>query len=287
MHALCTSAGRLIPTLHVKRRRSQIADVLTTGSLKTYLSYPFLSRDWFNRFLVGTVLLFACFIIPLLPAIFVYGYFVRILRRAIHGEPLTLPDWSNAGELFTDGLRSLGIGAIYLGPGSIVTVGGWLAYFLLWFSFVEAIDKSGPGRPPPEQTIWLMFGAFGILLLSMALGWLLTRAGSLPLPVALAHFAARDKFSAAFDVWGWGAILRADPWGFAVCWVVAFGLAGVMYMVYMVIYFTVVLCFLAYFILTPMMFYIMAVSAAMFGQFYREALAHQPHTAPDSSSEIH
>lgn len=103
-------------------------DTFSLSWLRATLRFPFQSPEWANRFLVGTALLLAGMIIPFLPTTVVYGYFVRVMRLAINGESLALPAWDNWGELFSDGLRSLGIGLIYLGPGLVTMFGGFFIY---------------------------------------------------------------------------------------------------------------------------------------------------------------
>jgi len=50
--------------------------------LKAVFRFPFQGK-WRDRFLVGTALTFAGFVIPIVPLIFVYGYALQIMRQAI------------------------------------------------------------------------------------------------------------------------------------------------------------------------------------------------------------
>jgi len=109
-----------------------------------------------------------------------------------------------------------------------------------------------------------------VLFGSMFFGWFLSVLGALPLPVALAHFVARDKFSAAFDLRVIGKLILADKWGYLLSWVVVMGLFGLVYIGFFLIYSTFILCAFAYIIVTPFVFYIMLVAAVVFGSFYRD-----------------
>ena len=47
--------------------------------------YPFQSPDGQSRYWIGAGLIFLGFIIPIVPLLFVGGYFMRVLRSRIHG----------------------------------------------------------------------------------------------------------------------------------------------------------------------------------------------------------
>jgi hypothetical protein len=245
-------------------------DSSSATSLRSAFKFPFQSQNWFGRFLIGVGLLYASMIIPIIPAIFVYGYIVEVMRQAIKSETLALPEWKDWGQLGKDGLRSLVVGTVYLGPGLVVLIGGWVAYMVIYFSGVVMISDRSYHYASPNLAVALILGAMGILFLSMFFGSLLCMAGSIPLPAAMANFVAHDKISAAFHVREWGAIVRADKLGYFISWVVVLGLAGVVYCASMLLYFTIILCFLMYFIAIPLGFYLALVSAAVFGNFYRE-----------------
>ena len=250
-----------------------MADAFSVTSLRTAFSFPFQSRDWSGRFLIGTALLFASLFIPIIPALFVYGYVVEVMRQTIKGEAPVLPEWKNWGQLALDGLRSLAVGVAYMGPGLVIMIGGWVVYMAMYFGGGILLAGTPSHQDPSSLVFVLMLGAVVILLLSMFVGWLLSFVGVIPLPVALAHFVANDKLSAAFQMRQWGAIVRADKWGYFIGWVIVLGLVGVMYFALLLMYFTVIFCCVMYFVLIPIGFYLLLISAVIFGQFYREGTA--------------
>ena len=71
--------------------------------LKEVFRFPFQGK-WRDRFLVGTALTFAGFLVPIVPLIFVYGYTLQIMRQAIEGAELTLPVWDDWNKLGKDSL---------------------------------------------------------------------------------------------------------------------------------------------------------------------------------------
>src|ERR1035437_6936506 len=97
-----------------------MSETVTISSLKVLFHFPFQGPKWQNNFLVGSVLTFGSFIIPIIPLIFVAGYSVQIMRQAIQGEKPEMPEWNDWGKLASDGLRMLGVGLIFLLPGFVV-----------------------------------------------------------------------------------------------------------------------------------------------------------------------
>jgi hypothetical protein len=110
-------------------------EIAATSALKPLLKFPFQGSDWRNRFLIGTAVTLAGFFVPLLPMIFVYGYTVAIMRRAIQGQDLELPTWNDWGKLGLDGLRLAVVSLVYTLPGIFVLIAGWFLYMITSFAF--------------------------------------------------------------------------------------------------------------------------------------------------------
>ncbi len=256
-----------------------MADSFSTSSLRAAFRYPFHSPEGVSRFLVGVALLLLSLFIPILPAIFVYGYVLQVMRRIIEGEPPALPEWKNWGRLGVDSLRGLLASIVYLGPGLVVLFGGWLLFMILYLSGINLISNVR-GALPSGIAMMLIFGALGILVLSFFAGLCLLLIGGVPLPVALAHMAAREKFGAAFSVFDWGAILAADRWGYFISWVMVVGLATLTQFAVALVYFTLILIVVAYVVILPLSFYLLLVAAAVFAQVYREGAARLAARAP-------
>ncbi len=248
-----------------------MSDTFSMPSLRTLLKFPFQAPGWPNRFLVGTALIWAGMFVPIVPILFVYGYLVRTARHVIRGQAPALPEWNDWSGLGVDGLRGFVVGAVFLGPSLVVMVGGWVLYFVLIFG-----GTLGTAESHGEQFglfFGLMFVAIAVMFLSIFVGWLLLMLGAVPLPAALMHFIARDRLGAAFSVREWWAIVRADRWGYLAAWIVALGLMTLVYCLTLVLYFTVILCFALPIIIAPFSFYAMLVTAAVFGQTYRDGAA--------------
>lgn len=257
---------------------------LSTNDLRKTLNFPFASPNSFTTVLIGSALLFANGFIPFIPGILVYGYFVRLMRNAIQGAPPALPGWTDWEKLAKDGLRSFAVACVYMGPGFVVLVGGWFTYFALMIGGPMLMEFSPRATSLPVLRLLplMMMGSMVVMLGSMFLGSFLMVLGALPLPVALAHFIARDQVRAAFDLRTLAKIVRADPWGYLLSWVIVVGLLGVMYVAFLLFYFTIVFCFVGYLLIIPLGFYCLAVGATLFGNYYREGMP--PPQAPAAAT---
>ena len=250
-----------------------MTDAIGTSSLKALFKFPFQGSDSKNAFIIGTALTFANFLLPLVPMLFVSGYTLRVMRQAIEGREPTLPAWDDWGKLATDGLRMTLVNLLYLLPAGLVFIGGWGLY--MFISFGMSILMSDGGRGQASSTFGLamlaVFGSFAIMIISMFVGSLLLVAGAIPLPVATGHFVAQDKVGAAFRVREWWPLLRVNKMGYFVSWVVVMGLFAILYCLLSLAYTTVILCFVIPLLMAPTSFYLSLVSAALFGQTYRES----------------
>lgn len=241
---------------------------LSTHSLKDVLRFPFQDPNWVNRFLVGSALMLAAYLVPIVPALFVTGYILVVMRQAAKGKPLTLPAWENWGVLILDGLKGLAISLVFLLPGLLIFGGGMGLYFAGTFAFSIAAEAGSRSAAVPM--IIMMFVLIGILFLSMALGTLFFMLGAAPMPGAAAHFAAEGRFGAAFQARAWWRCIQRNPLGYLLAWLVTLGLSALLYTLFMMLYYSVVLCLLTPFVLAPASFYLALVAAALFGQAYHE-----------------
>lgn len=257
-----------------------MSEVTTITSLKALFRFPFQSQDWRTRFIVGTLLNFAGFVIPIVPSILVGGYILRVMRRAIQGEKLSLPAWEDWGRLGVDGLRMMVVSLVFFLPGMVVFFGGMALYFGSSFSLSLLMSTANESSELALGVPLMLLASMAIMFLSMLIGSVLFLLGAIPLPMATAHFVDRDKVVAAFRVREWWPLLRSNKLGYFIAWVVMTGLMGVLSFVIMIAYYSVVLCFLIPFLGAPIGFYLALVGAALFGETYRESIAIQSAGVP-------
>jgi hypothetical protein len=246
-----------------------VLETTTIPSLKSIFQFPFREPDWQNRFIIGSGLIVASFIIPIVPLVFVCGYLVQVMRRAIEEETLTLPAWDDWGTLGMDGLRAIAVGLVYSLPGLIIFLAGMGLYFIA--SFALPLTMIEGGRDAEILFPLMVFGSMAIMFLSMFVGTLAGILGVIPLPMATAHFVAQDEAPAAFRIREWWPLLQANKMGYVVAWVVIAGLMAIVYMAFMLAYYSVVLCCFTPILIAPIGFYLYVVGAGLFGLIYRES----------------
>ena len=247
-----------------------MSEATTTTSLKAIFRFPFQSPKWQSHFIIGIALIWAGFLIPIVPGIFVYGYMLRVMRGALDEDDLVLPAWEDWGRLALDGLRGTVIHLVYILPAMIVYFGGMAFYFIGNFSLPLLMSAASEGGDAASWLPLLFLGSIAIMFLSMFIGSVLGLLGIIPLPMATAHFVANDKLAAAFRVREWWSLLRVDKLGYFIGWVIVAGLMGVLYFTFMIAYYSIILCCFIPILLAPIGFYVSLVGAALFGQIYRE-----------------
>jgi hypothetical protein len=242
-----------------------------TIALKSWLRFPFRHPEWKNRFLIGSLLTLANYVVPLIPGLFVSGYMLRVMRQTIEGQEPTLPEWDDWGRMATDGLQVWAISLIYMLPGIAVMVGGWLLYMGLTMVFpflLLGIEEADFAFFFPV----ILMGSMAVMFISMFVGMLLYVVGILPLPMVVSHFVARNDFGVAFRVREWWALIRSNPLGYLVGWVISMGLFSIFYLVIISLYYSICLLPLAILLVAPPVFYVGLLGFALFGQIYRESV---------------
>jgi len=228
------------------------------------LVFPFRDAQSFKRFLLVAGLTLAGFLIPILPGLIVAGYSIRILRQAIREGKVEMPGWSDENRLLVDGIYSAIITLVYILPGLITLMAGFILYFV---SFLMVI-------PSPERadtaSIFGIFIPMIILFAGMGLGTILLFLGAIPLPVAFCRFADEGRLGAAFQIGEIFRALKKNPIGYIAAWVVCFGLVYILYVIYWIAYVTVILCCPGYILMLVGTSAAGCVFLAMVGLAYRQ-----------------
>lgn len=219
-------------------------------------------------------MLFTSYFIPVVPLIFANGYTLRVMGAALRGDVLRLPAWTDWGKLGLDGLRLLVIGAVYTLPGIITILGGWSLHAGLTILLPPVVTTAtGDSGIPSFVFVALSFGGGMLVTVTTTLlGLALILAGTGVLPAATAHFVATDRLSAAFHVREWWPLLRSNKLGYLSAWVIALGLAIGVTAALNLGYYAVFLCCLVPIVGSPLSFYTMLISAAIFGDTYRDGI---------------
>ncbi len=249
-----------------------MSGVTTLGGLRRFFVFPFEGTDWQKRFVIGAALILVSFFIPIIPLIFVGGYVMQVMRRAIEGQDLALPAWEDWGKLGVDGLRYSVVGLVFVLPGVLVYFGGMGLYMVSAMILPVSMQMIEQGRGNVAVIPLFFVVSMLILFVSIFLGMILTFVGAIPLPAALAHFVAKDQVGAAFRFREWWPLLWRNKMGYFIAWVLCGGLMGAWYLAFMLLYSTMILCILIPVLSAPLLFYLMLVWAAVFGETYRESV---------------
>ncbi len=260
----------------IKEEEVETVEKTAVEALGELMRFPFQDLEWRKKFTIGSLLFIASFIIPFVPMLAMGGYVLKVMRQAVMGQSPSLPEWDDWGELILEGLKGAGIIFIYLIPGYILLIGGYLFLFVGQFLAILPSAAAGSSGDPDAvaagflATLGVTFGSIILQFVLMGLGFLLLFAGLLPLPLALGNYLYEGEFGAAFrmkEIW---AYFKLNKSGFLAAWVIYLGLAYLMTLPTLIFYFTIVLICLMPIVIAPFTFYIYLTGAVGFGQYYRE-----------------
>ncbi len=243
--------------------------MFSIAPMKDLLAFPFKDPKAGNKLLVGSLLIFANFIIPILPAFFVYGYAARIARRVCDGDgELELPEWKDWGALFSEGFKILMAALIYSLPAILIMMVGSIAYFVATFGMAF---ESASGNDPTMFLIVYFISLF-IFMLSIMVGIGLALVETLFAPGALMHLIHEKRFAAAFQIGKWWPIYRHNFSGFVFTFIVAMGLSQILMIVIYLVMYSLILSFLVPFLASFLGFYMTLIIFPLFAQAYKEGL---------------
>lgn len=146
------------------------------------LAYVFDDERWVTKILIGAVVALFSFLI--IPAFFLVGYMIEIVRNVMAGVEKPLPEWKEWGKLFMDGLNLTIAGLIY-------TLPIWILMCISFLFFIPAGMTEG-------DVSGALAAAGGIAVLIMScLGILFAIALALLGPAITIQYAREDTLGAA------------------------------------------------------------------------------------------
>jgi hypothetical protein len=235
--------------------------------LKNIFVYPFKSPGAAGKLLIGTLLILANFIIPIIPGLFVSGYAAKIARQVLNSDgELTLPDWTDWGSLFKDGLRITVVGAIYCLPGALVLTVGFGLYFVSLFGLI--LQSSG-GYEPGGYAVFY-FVCISILMIALVVGMLFLFLAAVFSPAAIMHTIQKETISAGFKITEWWSILKKNLIGFLIAFIFVFGLAQIIFYAAYFLYWTMVACLILPLLYCFCSMYLSTVCMPLFAEAYKE-----------------
>ncbi len=240
-----------------------------TEAVKHLLGFPFRDARWSSKLLIGSLIFIGNFIIPILPAILILGYTAQIVHRIIEGDgELHLPEWSDIGKLFTDGFRLFAATWIYSLPLVLLFTFGFFAMFVPLF-FIPLLENTS------EEGILVTFMLFGqcVFFVSFGIAMFFGIIYTIISPAMLVHTAARQKFTAAFDIGTWFRIFKTNFWGFVVAALIMGGIYIAQMYLIQITYMTLICCWLIPFLMAPLSIYMQIISMALYAEAYKSGRA--------------
>ncbi len=144
-------------------------------------TFVFEDENWMTKVLVGGLFVLLSFVLVGIP--FLLGYALEVIRRAQSGDPQPLPDWSDLGGYFSDGIKLAAVIIVYALP---IIVVGCLAG-LMGAALGSNSQSGGNGA-----------GLVALCLNCLILLWSLVMA--VFLPAAMISFAETGELMSAFHV---------------------------------------------------------------------------------------
>lgn len=234
-------------------------------------TWYFKDPDWKNKFLIGSILYLAIYIVPIIGwvgMLIAYGYGILIFRDVLRGKQPTLPAWEKYGALLRDGLKANIAGLGYLVLMFLMMIGVLaLSLFGMGLSYPSIV---GEGRLTsamlPAFLAWFSVGLLGAISLITFLGMLVT----LPWSIAIGQYARAGQMRAGYRLGEMWKIFRANARGFVIA-LIAYSAAFIgLNSLAFLLNFTIILCLLSQFVMAPILFYLTLIWAHLFGIAYRE-----------------
>jgi hypothetical protein len=202
------------------------------------ISYVFQDPNWVKKMLIGGLLS----LIPIIGALIVAGYWIRIATNVARGYELPLPEWNEFGGDFMRGLKAAVVLFVWALPFILLAACGALPAVLFSNSNGAAQSLSG--------VFFIGAVGFGFLM------WILIAFMS---PVIIGRYVMRGSMAAAFQV----GLVIADARDNAVALLLVVAMA---YALGFAAQFGVILCFIGY-IFTSFLAYMML--SHLYGQLWR------------------
>ena len=96
------------------------------------LTFVFEDDRWIVKLLIGAAMMLLSILI--IPAFFVEGYMIKLMRNVMDGIENPLPEWEEWGKLFMDGLNVFIAGLVYTAPVWLLMCCGGLLFLPAGFA---------------------------------------------------------------------------------------------------------------------------------------------------------
>lgn len=199
--------------------------------------------EWVKKVVIGGVFYLLAMFLVGLP--FVAGYVVHVTRRTARGEALPLPEWTDYGQLFSDGLQIIGLYLLHF-LAALLLPGTLGCLFAVLGGVASGSDAASGVMALGMMAAWFLFA---LLLLAVLVYF----------PAAYIRTAITGSFKAGLEVRENIELIKRSPANYfiaiAIYWVTSF-----------IAQFGVILCFIGIF---PAAFWSMCVTGWALGEVAR------------------
>lgn len=172
-------------------------------------TYPQQDADWIKKLAILGGIFLVCLVLsplvfPLLGLLLVGGYSIEITRRVITEQAPTLPEWSDFGSLFKNGVFLAVVVVVYSLPNILLTACAQLPTILR--SVAAATD------PDTAKTLLDVTGPLSVLAFCCScVAFLYSIAIGMILPAAYGRLAVTGEIGSAFQFNQVIGLVRAQP----------------------------------------------------------------------------
>lgn len=173
-------------------------------------AYIFEDKQWLTKLGIGALIS----MVPILNFAWL-GYMIGIIRNVINNEVEPLPDWSEMGKRFTDGLVFSLAGLVYSLPMLLVVC------LPLGFIAIPAMISSGGNMQDVADALAATGGVLFMCLMCLFVVYAL--ALSVLYPAIQVHFARQGTFASCFKLREIFSLVSRNSGPFFTAWLVSIG----------------------------------------------------------------
>ncbi len=242
---------------------------MKSGFISTNLGFIFKDPRWVMKLTIGSLLILASMVVPLLPWFFVAGYCLRIIQRIINGDGQpVMPEWDDWEWLFKHGFKLSEAGLVYALPGFVFLMAGYvMVFFPLLGISIARLASTTPQPLSPDATALMNNGAIII-----GVATLLTLIGAFLSAPATMHMAAENNLKAILHIREWWAILQQASGKFLGAFALIATATILLMIVFTVLTATLVFCLPASILISVAGMYLSVIASALFASAYLDGL---------------
>ncbi len=239
---------------------------MRSNFLSENISFPFHDPHRVTKMAIGSLLILASLVIPLVPLFFVAGYCLRICQRIIHDDGLPhLPEWDDWSWYFRNGFRLSEAGLVYALPGLILLTASYLMVFYpLIANSMFSIITNTPQVLSANAMELIQNGA-----ILMGVATVISLVGGFFSAPAAMHMVSTGSIKAIFHIREWWEILIHAPGKFLGAFALISFASIILLTIFTVLTATLIFCLPAAIIFSIGGIYLSVTASALFASAYR------------------